>query len=368
MSKTMMFVGCYTQTASHSATAAARGIAGFTFDEASGRLSHVSTVTNTDNPSFLAASGDGRTLYAVNESPDRNEGTVTAYRISPSGSLSYIDMQPSRGSLPAQLSFDRTEKYVLAINYSSGPMTDLPNCSLVVFPRGPNGELLPPVTEVSHSGHGPNAARQERPHPHSVQTTPDNRFAVVADLGLDRMIVYRFEDSTGALYPHSETPLPPGSGPRHFAFHPRLPFAYVANELTSTVASLAFDAANGTFTVLSIAPAVEKAASEITYCSEIKFGPSGRNLYVANRGADSISCFRIDEASGIASLETSTPCGGKWPRHFAFDPSASFLAVANQNSDGIAVFAFDRVHGKLGQLLEVTKSGTPTCIVFAKVE
>ena len=367
MSKTMMFVGCYTQTGSHSATAAARGIAGFNFDEATGRLSHVSTITNTDNPSFLAASHDGRTLYAVNEIPDRNEGTFTAYRILPSGSLSYVNMQPSRGSLPAQLSFDRTEKFVLAINYSSGPMTDLPNRSLVVFPRGPGGELLPPVAEVSHRGHGPNATRQERPHPHSVQTTPDNRFAVVADLGLDRLIIYRFDASTGVLHAHSETSLPPGSGPRHFAFHPRLPFAYVANELTSTVASLAFDAAEGTFSVLSVAPAVRNAATDTTYCSEITFGPGGRNLYVANRGDDSISCFGIDEISGIASLENSTPSGGKIPRHFAFDPTGNFLAVANQNSDSIAVFSFDRDDGKLSRRPEVTKSGMPTCIVFTRV-
>ena len=368
MSKTIMYAGCYNRNTWQVAATDPGGIAAFQFDVASGAMSHLGTVTNTDNPSFLAVSRDGGTLYAVNELADRNEGTVTAYRITASGGLSYLNMQPSRGSLPAQLAFDRTERFVLAINYGAGPMPERPNRSLVVYPRAPGGELLAPVAEVSHGGRGLNPARQERPHPHSVTLTPDNRFAVVADLGIDRLMVYRFDAATGALDPHSELSLPPGSGPRHLAFHPRLPYVYVANELTSTVASLAFDADTAAFSLLSMAPTVPQAAIAGNSCSEIKIGPGGRHVYVGNRGHDSVSCLLIDETSGIASLQSTTPSGGKTPRHFEFDPSGAFLAVANQHSDCITVFSLDRKSGDLRQLPATSKVGTPACIAFASIE
>ena len=366
MPNTLLFVGCYTQTGSHSAAALPLGISSFDFDDATGRLTHLDTVTGTDNPSFLAISSDCRTLYAANELVDPNEGLISAYRISSSGKLSYLNRQPSRGCLPAHLCLDRTESYVLAVNYSAGPMTDLPNRSLVIYPRGTEGELLAPVAEVSHSGQGPNPLRQERSHPHSVQTTPDNRFAVVADLGIDKLVVYKFDAGTGGIGLHSEVCLPPGSGPRHFVFHPRLPFAYLVNELTSTMVTLAFDVAAGVFSVGSTVSTLPAGVTAVNLSSESAFGPDAHFLYVGNRGHDSIACFKIDSRSGAATLASVTASGGNTPRHFAIDPSGAFLAVANQNSDCISVFRLDRETGVPHPIQNVAKVARPTCVVLGR--
>jgi 6-phosphogluconolactonase len=367
VSKTIMYVGCRNRLAGPGDTARGEGISGFTFDPATGRLAPLNTTLGIDNPTFLAISADQRHLYATSEVVGWNEGTVTAYAIDPSsGALAYINKQPSRGSLPAQLSFDAAGRYLLAINYSIGSMAQRPNQSVVVFPRAADGELLPPVAEVSHIGHGPDQARQERPHPHCVRTTPDDRFAVVADLGLDRLAVYRFNATTGKIEPHSEAPLPPGSGPRHFTFHPKLPLVYVANELNSTLATLSFDTANGSLSLRSVNSTLpEGPAPGANSCSEIAFAPDVRHLYVGNRGHDSLTCFAIDETDGCATLASITPSGGRTPRHFSFDPSGSFLAVANQDDDCIAVFTVEHRTGELRLVSSVIYSGTPTCIAFA---
>jgi 6-phosphogluconolactonase len=227
--------------------------------------------------------------------------------------------------------------------------------------------LGPPVAEAAHEGSGPNEARQERPHAHCVLATPDNRFLVVSDLGIDRLVVYRFDASSGAIARHTETALPPGSGPRHFVFHPTLPRAYVVNELASTVASLDFDASGGAFKVLAVAATSPEEALSENHCSEIKITANGRHLYVGNRGHDCLSRFTIDEKSGIASLVDTIRSGGRTPRHFAFDPSGKFLAVANQDSDCIAFFSVDPTNGALTPLPDLVTTGTPTALAFVRL-
>jgi 6-phosphogluconolactonase len=369
VSKTIMYVGCRNRLAGSGDSARGEGIAAFTFDTANGWLVALATTGGIDNPTFLAISPDGRHLYATSEVVGWDEGTVTAYAIDPStGALAYINKQPSRGSLPAQLSFDETGRHLLAVNYSIGPMTQRPNRSVVVFPRAADGELLAPVAEITHTGHGPNPTRQDRPHPHCVRTTPDNRFAVVADLGLDRLAVYRFDAATGGIESLAGAALSPGSGPRHFAFHPKLPLAYVANELNSTLTTLSFDVANGSFSLLSAIstlPVGEKSTANS--CSEIAISPEGRHLYVGNRGHDSVACFAIDETEGRAIFLSTTPSGGRTPRHFAFDPSGAFLVVGNQDDDCIAVFKVEHRTGDLRLVSGVTYSGTPTCIAFTEL-
>jgi len=369
VSKTIMYVGCRNRLAEPGDTARGEGISAFMFDTATGRLAALGTTVGIDNPTFLAISADNRHLYATSEVVGWNEGTITAYALDPdSGALTYINKQPSRGSLPAQLSFDAAGRYLLAINYSIGAMTQRPNRSVVVFACATDGELLAPVAEVTHMGHGPDPARQERPHPHCVRTAPDNRFAVVADLGLDRLAVYRFNAITGTIEWHCEAVLPPGSGPRHFAFHPKLPLACVANELNSTLATLLYDAANGSFSLRSVISTLpEGPTTASNSCSEIAFAPDGRHLYVGNRGHDSLACFEIDEADGRARLLSTTPSGGRTPRHFAFDPTGAFLVVGNQDDDCIAVFTVTHRTGQLRQVSDVTYSGTPTCIAFAEL-
>jgi 6-phosphogluconolactonase len=368
MSRTLMFVGCCNRALPYFATANGKGIAAFHFDEQSGEATPAGVTFGVENPTFLAVDPSEATLNATSEVLDWNEGVVTSYAIDrQSGALTYLNKQPTRGSIAAQASFDRSGRYLLAVNYGFGPTTQRPNRSLVVYPRRPDGELLAPVAEATHEGRGPDAARQDRPHAHSVRATPDNRFLVVADLGIDRLVVYRFDQDTGAIERHSETVLPPGSGPRHFDFHPTMPRAYVVNELSSTVASLAFDVAAGRLEVLDVARTLPDEARSINHCSEIRIAGDGRRLYVANRGDDSLSRFEVDAKTGVASLIDATPSGGKCPRHFAFDPSGKFLVVANQDSDCVSVFSMDRAGGALTLLPHSIPTGTPTAIAFAKI-
>jgi 6-phosphogluconolactonase len=359
-----MFVGCCNRPLPYFATANGEGINAFEFEEKTGRLSQLATTSGIDNPTYVVISPDGRTLYATSEVLGWNEGTITAYAIdSASGGLEYLNKQPTRGSIVAQASFDRTGRHLFAVNYGAGPMSQKPNQSLVVFPLLPDGQLGAPAAEAAHRGRGLDPTRQERPHPHCAVATPDNRFVAVTDLGLDRLFVYRFENG---LIPHSEMTLQPGSGPRHLVFHPRLPCAYVGNELNSTVTSLAVDSVEGRLTVLATSSTTPDPTIGVNHCSEIRISEDGRWLYVGNRGHNSLSRFSVDQTSGIAHLLGNTPSGGKTPRHFAFDPSGAFLAVANQDSDSVSVLAVDSTSGGLSILPDAAQTGTPTCVAFVR--
>jgi 6-phosphogluconolactonase len=369
MVTTLLFVGSCTRPLPYYATANGKGIAAFRFDERTGSATPAALTSGIDNPTFLAIDPEGATLYATSEVMDWNEGTATAYTIDPqSGGLAYINKQPTRGSIAAQMSFDRTGRFLLTANYGAGPTTQRPNRSLVVFPRRADGELGAPVAEATHTGRGPDSVRQERPHAHCVMATPDNCFLVVADLGLDSLVVYRFDAASGAIVLHGEAALPPGAGPRHFVFHPTLPRVYLVNELSSTVASLAFDAATASFDLLAMVPTVREAVRARNHCSEIRVAPNGRDLYVGNRGHDSVSRFVIDPKTGVASLIDTISSRGKTPRHFAFDPSGRFLAVANQDSDCIALFSIDPANGALTPLPQLITTGTPTAVAFVRID
>ena len=366
MPRTLMFVGCCNRPLPYFATANGEGIAAFEFEEKTGRLSPLATTSGIDNPTYIVISPDGRTLYATSEVLGWNEGTITAYAIdSASGRLEYLNKQPTRGSIVAQASFDRTGRHLFAVNYGAGPMSQRPNQSVVVFPLLPDGQLGAPAAEAAHHGRGLDPTRQERPHPHCAVATPDNRFVVVTDLGLDRLFVYRFGNG---ITPHSEMMLPPGSGPRHLVFHPRLPRAYVVNELNSTVTSLAFDSLEGRLTVLATSSTTPDPTIGVNHCSEIRISKDGRWLYVGNRGHDTLSRFSVDQASGLTRLLGNIPSGGKTPRHFAFDPSGAFVAVANQDSDLVSVLAVDSMTGDLTILPHSAQTGAPTCVGFVRAK
>ena len=363
MSKSWMFVGCCNRALPYFATANGEGIAAFAFDEASGSAIPAGVTAGIDNPTFLTVSPDGRTLYATSEVLGWNEGTVTAYAIdSATGALEYLNKQPTRGSIAAQVSFDGAGKFLLVVNYGAGPVTQRPNRSLVVYPLSPDGSIGAPVAEVAHEGRGLDPTRQERPHAHCVLAAPDNNHLVVSDLGLDQLVVYRFD---GRLAEHVRIALPPGSGPRHFAFHPHLSCIYVANELNSSVATIDFDLEKSRLTVRAVVATVPASASAGNHCSEIKVSPDGRWLYVANRGHDSLALFSIAASTGDLTPMGNISTNGKTPRHFSFDPSGAFLAVANQDSDAIAIFAANGETGALDDRLPPLKVGTPTCVAFA---
>ena len=363
MAKALFFVGTCNRPLPYFATANGTGIAAFRLDVDTGVVEALGVTEGIDNPTFLSVAPDGKSLCATSEVLGWNEGLITAYAIDPSsGKLDYLSKQPTRGDIAAHLSYDGTGRFAASVNYTVLPTSARPNRSVVIYPRADDGALGPAIAEVTHEGSGKDAARQERSHAHCVRWTPDNRFVIVADLGIDKLVVYRFNAADGSLAAHAEIALPPGTGPRHFAFHPSGQWLYSVNELRSSVASFAFDAAAGALALLAIHATVPDSALGHNHCSAIKVAPDGRHLVVGNRGHDSIGQFFIDQDTGIAALTGTTPCGGKTPRDLAFDPSGAILAVANQDSDTLAFFRY--AGGALVPVGQPLVTGTPTAIAF----
>jgi 6-phosphogluconolactonase len=364
---TFLYVGGCNRPTPYFASANARGISIFAFDQASATATPLGAQGGIENPTFLTAAPDGGTLYATSEVAEWNEGLISAYAIdAATGALSYVNRQSTLGSITAYASLDRSARFVAVANYMGTPESERPNQSVAVFPRRADGGLDPVAASAAHPGRGPDVGRQDRSHAHCVQATPDNRHIVVSDLGIDRLVCYRFDAATGAIEKSGDTALPPGSGPRHFAFHPTKPFAYGINELSSTIASFSFDAENGTFLLLDIATTVPDAVLAINHCSEIKLSPDGRFLYAANRGEDSLAIFTIG-ADGTAQDRRTVEGGGKTPRHFAFSPDGRTLALANQDSDIVTLFGVDAEDGSLTHLGRDIAVGTPTAICFVRI-
>jgi 6-phosphogluconolactonase len=329
-------------------------------DPATGVVSTPRLAAEAVDASFLAFDPDHKHLYAVSEVStlgSKRTGGVVAFAVDKAtGRLTRLNEQPSEGAGPCHLTVDKTGKNVLVANYDGG--------TAAVLPILESGSLRAASSSVAHHGRGPNAERQEKAHAHSINVDPANRFAFVCDLGCDKVFVYRFDPTTGSLKAASAATLPPGSGPRHFAFHPSGRFAYSANELGSTVTTFWYDAENGTLSpvqTLSTLPASFKDANTNTV-SEVVVHPSGKYVYAANRGHDSIAIFTVDAATGRLTAAGHESTQGKTPRNFNIDPSGTFLLAANQDSDSVVVFRLDPATGKLratGQKLALRK---PVCI------
>ncbi|SEP94275.1 6-phosphogluconolactonase [Faunimonas pinastri] len=361
--ETFAIVGCVNREAPHFQQARGTGIAVFRFDENTGRLELASETSGIDNPTFLSIHPENGCIYANSEVFGWHEGTVSAYRLDPAGGrLVYINKQPTLGSIAAFNEADRTGRFLALVNYAMFAPTQAPNQALVVFPIRPDGSLGASASSVGYSGSGPDAERQDRSHPHCVQASPDNRFLVVADLGSDRLLAFPFDAATGQVgAPPVESPLPPGSGPRHFRFHGNGRNAYVINELASTVSVLGFDRASGSFDLLQTVSTVPDGVAE-NYCAELLLSPDCRFLYGANRGHDSIASFRVDPETGLIEPTGHHPSGGRFPRNFTISRSGRFMLVANQNSDSIVTLAIDGETGTLGDTGEKASIGTPVCI------
>jgi 6-phosphogluconolactonase len=361
----LAFVGTLTRPAPYFAAARGPGIAVFAFDETTGAMRRLHEVGGIDNPSYLTLDAAGRTLYAVSEVFGWHEGVATAYRIDATdGTLRYINKQPTRGSITAYAGFDRTGRWLLVANYRMGEDGLRPSQAAVVFPIEADGGLGPPAASVGHSGSGPNAARQEGPHPHCVLASPDNRHVVVADLGIDRIMVYRFDAATGTLTPaaSASVALEPGSGPRHLVFSPDGRFLYVINELANTVTALEWDAARGGLAPLQTISTLPAGWQGESHCSDVQLSPDGRFLYGANRGHDSIAIFAVDGTSGRLALAGHHPTMGRTPRQFTLDPAGRFLLVANQDGDAVVVLARDAASGMLSDTGHRGAIGTPMCV------
>jgi len=320
----------------------------------------------TTNPSFVALHPNGRFLYAVNEVgkyQGPNSGGVSAFSVDRStGKLTFLNEVPSRGADPCYIIVDDSGKFVLVANYTGG--------SLAVFPITADGKLGEASTFIQHTGHGTNPKRQESAHAHSIDLSPDERFAFVDDLGLDELLVYKFDKAKGSLTPNDPpfVKLDPGAGPRHFALHPSGKFAYVVAEMGSTVNAFAVDLKTGTLhhlQTLSTLPTDFKGENDD---AEIHIHRNGKFLYASNRGHDSIAIFATDPAKGTLTKVDNVPTEGKIPRSFEIDPTGKYLFAENQKSDDIVVFRIDEKTGKLtptGQKLEV---GSPVCVKFLRLD
>jgi 6-phosphogluconolactonase len=355
------YVGTYTQEGSTS-----KGIYAYRFDSRTQKLTPIGLAATTTNPSFLAVAPNQRSLYAVNELSDyqgQKSGAVSAFAIDHStGKLTFLNQVASRGTDPCYITVDKTGKYVLVANYSSG--------SIAVFPIREDGSLGEASAFVQHSGHGTNPQRQEGPHAHSVDMSADNRFAMVDDLGLDQTIAYPFDSSNGSLsVDHAVIAnAAPGVGPRHFAFHPSGKFAYVIDEMGSTVSAYSFDAATGALQSLQTISSIPKTFSKLDESAEIQVAPSGKFLYASNRGHDSIAVFAINSSTGMLTLVEYVSTKGASPRSFEIAPGGSLLFAANEKSDNIVLFHIDPHSGRLTPTGKVLDISQPVCIKFARIE
>jgi 6-phosphogluconolactonase len=352
-----IYVGTYTRVAS-------KGIYAYSFDSATGKTAPLGLVAETDNPSFLAIHPNQRFLYAANETSmydGQAAGSISAFAIDPTThALRLLNRLSSRGAGPCHITVDKTGKWLFAANYDGG--------SVAAFPIHEDGSLGEVAAFFQHAGSSVNKERQTGPHAHAVALSPDNRFVLVADLGLDRVFSYRVDSSKGGLAPNDPpyVTLAPGSGPRHLAFRPDAKFVYSLNELLSTVTTFRYDASRGSLKELQTLSTLPNGWSGSNSTAEIVIHPNTRFLYTSNRGDDSIAIFRIDPSRGTLTFVDRTSTQGKTPRNFAIDPSGAFLLAANQDSDSIVTFRIDPGTGRLtptGNMLEVP---SPVCILIAE--
>jgi 6-phosphogluconolactonase len=357
--KYLMYVGTYTVRGSE-------GIYAYRYDTASGQLESLGLAAKTSNPSFVAIHPNHRFLYTVNEDHDyegQSSGAISAFSIdSKTGKLTFLNQLATRGADPCHLSFDHTGKFVLVANYTGG--------SMAAFPVSEEGRLGDASDFIQQKGSGPNHERQEAPHAHWIDLSPDNHFALNADLGLDQIFVYRFDAAKGTLTPDNppSAKLAPGAGPRHVAFHPRGLFVYVINELNSTVTVFSYDTKSGALHEVQTVSSLPNDFKVENSPAEIVVHPSGKFLYASNRGHDSIAVFSIDPKKGTLTTIEHVPTKGKAPRNFEIDPDGKRLLVANQESDNIVVFRIDPKTGRLTPTGQELKIPAPVCIRFMVVE
>jgi 6-phosphogluconolactonase len=368
--KYILYVGTYTGAES-------KGIYGFAYDAASGKVDPLGLMAKTDNPSFLTVDSANKFLYAVNEVHDYQDaasGGVTAFAMDrKSGALSELNEVASRGADPCYIAFDKTGKYLLIANYTGG--------NVAVIPVSLDGRLKDASSVLNDDGPlGPNKDRQSAPHAHWIEASARNRFAYVSDLGLDRVFIYKFDEASGSLTrgdPAKGSPsagkdsfsatLAPGTGPRHVAFSLNGNFMYVLGELDSTVTVFA-NQAKQTYRSIQKISAIPASFSGLNEPAEIVLHPSGKFLYTSNRGDDSIAVFAVNGKSGKLRLVQRVSSGGKAPRHFAIDPLAKHLLAANEDSGNIVEFTIDPATGKLTTTGEIAKVASAVCLIFVPVD
>jgi 6-phosphogluconolactonase len=354
----LVYVGTYT-----AGTSPSKGIQTLRLNRETGELTGLSLAAETQNPSFLALHPNGRTLYAVNEVGQfdgKPGGGVTAFTIGKGGALTKINEQNSGGGGPAHISLNKEGTHAFVANYGGGSVT--------VLPIAKDGSLQPQTGFVQHEGSGTDPKRQKGPHAHSINVDPSGRFAIAADLGLDKLFVYKFDKVKGTLAPNDPpfATVAPGSGARHFAFAPNGKFGYAINELKSTITVFAWDAAKGTLTEVQTLSTLPEGFTGESFTADVQVHPSGKFVYGSNRGHNSIAVFAVDQKTGKLTLSSTQSTGGSWPRHFGIDPSGTFLLAANQRSDSIVVFRINASTGALAETGMTAQVGQPACVRFSE--
>lgn len=351
MGRTLVYVGTYTTEGE---------IFIYHLNVDSGNLEFIGKATNLANPSFLAVDSKQQNLYAVNEITNfagERAGAVSAFSINyESGKISFLNSKSSKGAGPCYVSLDKTCQYIFTANYAGG--------SICMLPRNEDGSLGEAVDFIQHKGSSIDPTRQEGPHPHSIIVDPSNRYVFVPDLGLDKIMIYMLDLEGGKLISDEQRYInvKPGSGPRHFTFHPNGRFAYLVNELNSTIVAYNYNVDDGSLRQLQTISTLPSKFKGLNYAADIHVSPSGRFLYASNRGHDSIAIYQIDEETGILRNIGYTYTQGKWPRNFAIEPQGRFLIVANQQSNNLVSFQINEETGLLkptGCRLQVP---APACI------
>lgn len=347
-----LLVGTYTSGKSE-------GIYVYSFDTSNAASARLG-VAKIKNPSYLAISPDSKTVYAVSETSDSTAagigGVVAAYHFdNTNGNLSVLTKQYSGGKDPCYVAVDHTGKWIFAGNYSSG--------TLAVFPIKAGGGIAAASQTIAHTGTGPNKNRQEGPHVHATVISPDNKYLFVPNLGIDKLMMYQFNQNSGKLttakQPFAATE--PGAGPRHFDFAPNKKFAYLMEELTGTV--VAYRYKNGELKKQQRISALADNFTGSIGSADIHVSPDGRFLYCSNRGSsNSITIFSINQQTGALTKLGEQPSLGTSPRNFNFDPSGNFLLVANQQSDNIVIFSINHQTGLLTDTGKRIAVGNPVCV------
>jgi len=353
----LIYAGTYTDKGSTS-----QGIYAYRWDADSGTMTPLGLAARTVNPSFLALSPNRRQLYAVNQ-VDRyrgaKSGSVSSFAVDAvSGKLRRINVVSSGGASPCKIAADFTGKAAFVANFSGG--------SIASFRVFPGGALSEPVSRFRYSGHGVDPITQAGPHPHCTTVSPDNRYLLINDLGLDRISVYRMNPDTARLTPNVPPfyEAQPGGGPRSLAFHPSGRWAYSLNEMASTLDALAWDSERGSLTRFQNISTLPDGFTGVNTAATVAVVSDGRFLYASNRGDNSVAVFAISDHDGTLKAVQHVSCGGKTPRHFAVDPGNQWLVVANQDSSNVVVFARDARSGFLTPTGNQYPLGFPVCLVF----
>lgn len=351
----LVYIGTYTNARSE-------GIYVCRLNLSSGELQQISVAKGVANPSFLAVDRRRRFLFSVNEVATfggKATGTVSSFSIDQkTGALKFLNQQPSMGSGPCHLTLDTKGRFVLVANYDAGSVAVLPI---------QNGKLGAAVEVVQHRGSSINQERQQGPHAHGVVLDKANQYLFVPDLGVDKVMIYRFDSRHGKLTANTvpSVALRPGAGPRHFKFHPSGHWGYVINELDSTITAFSYESARGHLQHIQTVSTLPSDFGGENFCAEIEVAPGGRFVYGSNRGHDSIVVFSVAHRTGSLELVQHVSTQGKTPRNFAIDPTGRFLLAANQNSDNVVTFRIDHKSGLLSPTGHVTEIPTPVCVAMS---